>query len=410
MNTPDLMPAAAQPGPTSAPARGAFGAYGGRYSGELLEAPLEQLARAVDTVLPSERFRSVLRQELEQYAGRPTPLTDVPRFSERCGLRVLLKREDLLHGGAHKTNNVIGQALLARELGKTRLVAETGAGQHGVATAMAAARYGLEAVVYMGARDAERQRVNVERMELFGARVIRVEHGAATLRAAIDEALRDWTRRPDDTHYLLGTVCGPDPFPRLVGTLQRVIGDEARRDVMERLGRLPEAACACVGGGSNAIGLFQGFLDDDVALFGVEPGGTGTAAGEHGAALGAGRPGILHGARTYVLQDADGQIEEAASVAAGLDYPGVGPAHAALADSGRARYVRASDDEALEAFQLLSRTEGILPALESSHALAFALNAVKRGDLERDAALLVNLSGRGDKDAPRFGELLGGPA
>ena len=329
----------------------------------------------------------------------------MPRFSERAGLRVLLKREDLLHGGAHKTNNVVGQGLLARRLGKERLVAETGAGQHGVATAMIGARLGLATTVYMGAVDVARQKVNVERMELLGAEVVPVEAGGATLKDAINEALRDWTRHPDSSHYLLGTVCGPHPFPSLVRRFQEVLGNEARRQAIELLGGLPDAAAACVGGGSNAIGLMSALLADEVLLFGVEPGGRGVASGHHGAVLGAGTPGILHGARTYLLQDADGQIRDAESIAAGLDYPGVGPEHAALRDAGRVRYVAATDAEALDAFEALSRLEGIVPAFESAHALAFAVTAVERGLLARGASLLVNLSGRGDKDLASWGAL-----
>lgn len=381
------------------PRVGAYGEYGGRFVSELLMPALLELTEARRSILPSAQFQLELRRELRRWAGRPTPVTEVPHFSERAGLELLLKREDLLHGGAHKTNNVVGQALLARAMGKTRLIAETGAGQHGVATAMAGARYGLETVIYMGSKDMARQQPNVQRMKLCGASVIPVEAGSATLKDAINEALRDWSGSLQDTHYLLGTVCGPDPFPRLVCDLQAVIGREARRQSLGYFKQLPTAVAACVGGGSNAIGIFSGFLKDEgVRLFGVEPAGKGLDTREHGATLGLGSPGLLHGARTYVMQDPEGQIEESHSMAAGLDYPGVGPEHAALKDSGRATYLAATDQEALEAFELLSCTEGIVPAFESAHALAFALFAVERGHLEAGDRLLINLSGRGDKD------------
>lgn len=395
---------------TTPPRLGAFGEYGGRYASELLHAPLAELARAVDTIVPSADFQSEFARELADYAGRPTPMTIAPRYSELCGLRVLLKREDLLHGGAHKTNNAIGQGLLARRLGKQRLVCETGAGQHGVATAMIGARLGLETVVYMGAVDVERQAANVARMELFGATVVPVEDGSATLKDAINEALRDWTRRAADTHYLLGTVCGPDPFPRLVRALHEVIGREAHSQARTLLGADPDAAVACVGGGSNALGLFAPLLATEVRLFGVEPAGRGLETGHHGAVLGRGTPGILHGMRSVVLQDRDGQILESESVAAGLDYPSVGPEHAALRDSGRVTYCAATDDEALDAFEALARLEGILPAFESSHALAFCRHAVARGLLPRDARVIVNVSGRGDKDLASWNRLRGGAA
>ncbi|MCA8943694.1 MAG: tryptophan synthase subunit beta [Planctomycetes bacterium] len=385
------------------PALGNFGAYGGRFVSELLMPALDELAKAHQAIVPSPGFQSEFQHELRQWAGRPTPLTEVPRFSDACGLEVVLKREDLLHGGAHKTNNVTGQALLARRMGKTRLIAETGAGQHGVATAMAGARYGLETVIYMGAVDAERQAVNVQRMELCGARVERVTSGSATLKDAINEALRDWAQSLADTHYLLGTVCGPDPFPSLVRDLQSVIGREAKAEFEQRFGGLPDAVTACVGGGSNAIGIFDAFLgDDSVAIFGVEPAGSGVHTDRHGATLGRGTAGLLHGARTYVLQDEDGQITHSHSVAAGLDYPGVGPQHAALKDSGRVRYEAVDDAAAIAAFEALSRTEGIVPAFESAHALAFARAAVDRGWLPHGSRLLVNLSGRGDKDLDTY--------
>ncbi|MEM7203638.1 MAG: tryptophan synthase subunit beta [Planctomycetota bacterium] len=385
------------------PQLGQFGAFGGRYVSELLWPALVELADAYQTLLPDAQFQARLAHELRSWAGRPTPLTEVPSFAAACGLRVFLKREDLLHGGAHKTNNVIGQALLAKAMGKTRLIAETGAGQHGVATAMAGARYGLDVDVYMGAVDAARQRQNVLRMELCGACVIRIDAGTGTLKDAINEALRDWAQSLETTHYLLGTACGPDPFPSLVRDLHRPIGDEARAQIVAATGTLPDAVAACVGGGSNAIGIFQSFLADrGVALFGVEPAGQGLHTGRHGATLARGRPGLLHGARTYVMQDPDGQIEASHSVAAGLDYPGVGPQHAALLESGRARYVSATDAEMLGAFARLSRCEGITPAFESAHALAFAQSAVARGALTRGATLLINLSGRGDKDLDSY--------
>jgi len=385
------------------PRVGAFGAYGGRYVSEILWPALEELSEACRTIVPSKDFQAALGRELEGWAGRPTPLTPAPNLSKLSRLDVWLKREDLLHGGAHKTNNVVGQALLATRLGKRRLIAETGAGQHGVATAMAGARLGLDVVVYMGAKDAARQRTNVERMNLCGAEVREVTQGAATLKEAIDEALRDWAANLKDTHYVLGTVCGPDPFPRLVGELQSVIGREARAQWQKTRGGLPDAVVACVGGGSNAIGIFRGFLDDEaVQLIGVEPGGRGIDTHAHGATLERGRPGLLHGARTYVLQDADGQIEDSHSVAAGLDYPGVGPEHAALFERGRARYVAATDDEAIAAFELCARAEGIVPAFESAHALAFARRAVDRGELPEGARIIVNLSGRGDKDMASY--------
>ena len=383
----------------TAPAIGAFGAYGGRYAPELLWHALDELARAHREVVPSPSFQRAFRRELRTWAGRPTPLTEAARFGERCQLRVLLKREDLLHGGAHKTNNVVGQALLAKRLGKRRLVAETGAGQHGVATAMAGARHGLAVTVYMGARDVERQAPNVQRMLLCGAEVVPVATGAATLKEAIDEALRDWAASVDDSHYVLGTVCGPDPFPSLVRDLHAPIGREARAQCRALLGRLPDAAMACVGGGSNAIGLFAGFVQDaGVRLFGAEPGGEGLASGRHGATLSAGTPGLLHGARSYVLQDADGQVRDSHSVAAGLDYPAVGPEHAFLRDTGRASYHAVEDAAALAAVSELCRREGILPAIETGHALALCLRAVDAGLLPAGSAVVVNLSGRGDKD------------
>ncbi|MGK0154447.1 MAG: tryptophan synthase beta chain [Neolewinella sp.] len=392
------------------PQVGAFGEYGGRYAPELLMHALAELAEAHQRIVPSREFQKAFRRELRTWGGRPTPLTEVPNFSRLSRLRVFLKREDLLHGGAHKTNNVIGQALLAKQLGKRRLVAETGAGQHGVATAMAGARHSLPVTVYMGARDMERQACNVARMKLCGAEVIPVVAGAGTLKEAIDDALRDWAATVDDSHYVLGTVCGPDPFPALVRDLQAVIGREARAQCLRQLGGLPDAALACVGGGSNAIGLFQGFLgDDSVKLFGAEPGGSGLASGRHGATLCAGTPGLLHGARSYMLQDEHGQVRDSYSIAAGLDYPAVGPEHAFLKDSGRAHYHAIPDDEAMAAVHALSRSEGILPAIESAHALALCLSAVDSGLLREGDRVVVNLSGRGDKDLATLQEhMLGG--
>jgi tryptophan synthase beta chain len=378
---------------------GRFGRFGGCFVPEILVPALEQLEGAFLDAQEDPAFAAELNDLLANYAGRPTPLT-------RCrNLRgnIYLKREDLLHGGAHKTNQVLGQGLLARRMAKTRLIAETGAGQHGVATAIVGALLGFETVVYMGAEDVERQQLNVFRMQLMGARVVSVESGGRTLKDAINEALRDWSATFAGTHYLLGTAAGPHPFPTIVRELQRVIGREARAQMIEQLGRLPDAAVACVGGGSNAIGLFADFIDDDVRLIGVEAAGKGLDGGDHGATLLRGTPGILHGAETYVLQDADGQITDTWSVSAGLDYPAVGPEHAHLKDSGRAQYVGATDAEALAAFRLLAEREGILCAFESAHALAHAL---KLAEQEPDSAILVGLSGRGDKDVAQAQALL----
>jgi tryptophan synthase beta chain len=370
---------------------GRFGAYGGAFVPEILMPALEELEAAFLAAQEDAGFQAELGALLADYAGRPTPLTLCRNLGPA---RIYLKREDLLHGGAHKTNQVLGQALLARRMGKTRLIAETGAGQHGVATAMAGALFGLETRVYMGARDVARQQLNVFRMRLMGAEVVPVESGGKGLKDAINEALRDWTASFADTHYLLGTVAGPHPFPLMVREYQRVIGKEARAQILASEGRLPDAAIACVGGGSNAIGLFADFLDDEgVKLIGVEAAGKGLDGGEHGATLQRGRPGVLHGAETYLLQDADGQICESWSVSAGLDYPAVGPEHAFLKDSGRASYAGATDAEALAAFALLARSEGIVCAFESAHAVAHALKIGREGEI-----LLVNLSGRGDKD------------
>jgi tryptophan synthase beta chain len=380
--------------------RGRFGEFGGRFVPETLMAPVEELARAYDRAARDRRFRARLADLLESYAGRPTPLWRADRLSSALGgARIFLKREDLLHTGAHKLNNALGQALLTTYLGKERVVAETGAGQHGVATATAAALLGLRCTVYMGSEDIRRQRINVERMRLLGAEVVPVDTGSRTLKDAINEAMRDWVTHVRTTHYVLGSVLGPDPFPRMVRDFQRVIGDEARRQLKRRLGRPPDAAIACVGGGSNALGLFTAFLDDRrVKLIGVEAGGRGESPGEHAARFGAAgaAPGVLHGTRTMLLQDADGQVLPTHSVSAGLDYPAVGPEHAALAALGRIEYVHVADHEALAAFHFLAETEGILPALESAHAIAEAIRRARR--LSRRNVLLVNLSGRGDKD------------
>ena len=378
---------------------GRFGRFGGCYVPEILVPALEQLEAAFLDAQDDPAFATELDGLLANYAGRPTPLTRARNLPSN----IYLKREDLLHGGAHKTNQVLGQGLLARRMGKTRLIAETGAGQHGVATAMVGALLGFETVVYMGAEDVERQKLNVFRMQLMGARVIPVESGGRTLKDAINEALRDWSASFETTHYLLGTAAGPHPFPTMVREFQRVIGREARAQIVEQLGRLPDAVVACVGGGSNAIGLFTDFLDDDVRLIGVEPAGRGLDGEEHGATLLRGRPGILHGAETYVLQDEEGQITDTWSVSAGLDYPAVGPEHAHLKDSGRAQYLGATDAEALAAFKALAEGEGILCAFESAHALAHAL---KLAEAEPDSAILVGLSGRGDKDVGQAQALL----
>lgn len=379
-------------------ARGRFGPYGGAYVAETLAGPVEALAGEYRALARDAAFWEEYEAELERYAGRPTPLYFARRLSEEAGgAAIHLKREDLLHTGAHKINNTIGQALLARRMGKARVIAETGAGQHGVATAAAAARLGLACRVYMGARDMVRQAPNVLRMRLLGAEVAPVEGGSATLKDAMNEALRDWAAHVDGTFYVIGSVAGPHPYPRMVRDFQRVIGREARRQALERIGRLPDLLVACVGGGSNAIGLFHPFLGDrEVAMVGVEAGGAGLGTGEHAAPLCAGAPGVLHGSRSYLMADEDGQILPTRSVSAGLDYPGVGPEHAWLKDLGRVEYTAATDAEALDAFHRLARLEGIIPALESSHALACALRMA--ADMEPGRHVLVNLSGRGDKD------------
>ena len=377
---------------------GHFGPYGGTFVAETLIEPLAALAREYAAAKADPAFAAELARDLADYVGRPSPIYHAERLSAKVGgAQILLKREDLNHTGAHKINNTIGQAMLARRMGKTRIIAETGAGQHGVASATVAARLGLECVVYMGATDIERQAINVYRMKLLGATVVPVTSGSKTLKDALNEAMRDWVTNVRDTFYIIGTVAGPHPYPMLVRDFNAVVGREARAQMLARHGRLPDACVACVGGGSNAIGMFHAFLDDaGVKLFGAEAAGHGIASGMHAASLAAGRPGVLHGNRTYVLCDDDGQITETHSVSAGLDYPGVGPEHAWLKDCGRAKYEGVTDDEALAAFHLLARTEGILAALESSHAVALGMKVAR--ELPRDGLVLVNLSGRGDKD------------
>jgi len=392
----------AEPMPTT----GRFGPFGGRYVPETLVAALEDLATTYDAVRDDTGFQAELGGLLREYVGRPTPLSEAPRLSEAAGCRVLLKREDLAHTGAHKINNTLGQILLARRMGKHRIIAETGAGQHGVATATACARYGLACVVYMGADDMERQRLNVYRMELLGATVVPVTAGTRTLKDATNEALRDWVTNVVTTHYVLGSVVGPDPFPRLVRDFQAVIGREARAQVLDRVARLPDEVVACVGGGSNAMGIFAGFLDAPaVRLIGVEAAGEGLASGRHAASLAAGRPGVLHGSLSYLLQSEDGQVLGAHSVSAGLDYPGVGPEHAFLKESGRATYAAVSDTDALAAFETLARLEGIVPALEPAHAVAWVL--AQAAGRQGDEVVVLNVSGRGDKDVAHVAALSG---
>ena len=377
---------------------GHFGIYGGRFVAETLIEPLDELTRAYKKYLHDEEFLAEFDRDLKTFVGRPSPLYYAQRWSEKLGgARVYLKREDLNHTGAHKVNNTVGQALLAKRMGKTRIIAETGAGQHGVATATVAARLGLECVVYMGAEDIQRQSVNVFRMKLLGAEVVAVTSGSQTLKDAMNEAMRDWVSNVDDTFYIIGTVAGPHPYPVLVRDLQSIIGREARQQCLELTGKLPDVLMACVGGGSNAIGLFYPFLNDtSVKLIGVEAGGLGLQTGRHAASLSAGKPGVLHGNRTYLMVDEHGQIMPTHSISAGLDYPGVGPEHAWLKDSGRVEYATVNDAEAVAAFHDLTRTEGIMPALESSHALAYATKIAAQ--MDRDATMIINLSGRGDKD------------
>ncbi len=378
--------------------RGHFGPYGGLFVPETLMQPLEELSLAYERYRNDPSFQAELAADLRDYVGRPSPLYYAARLSrELGGAQIYLKREDLNHTGAHKVNNTVGQALLARRMGKSRIIAETGAGQHGVATATVAARLGLECVVYMGEVDVARQQANVYRMRLLGAEVVPVRSGSRTLKDALNEAMRDWVTHVDRTFYIIGTVAGPHPYPMMVRDFQAVIGRETKQQLLERTGRLPDALIACVGGGSNAMGLFYPFLEDEeVALYGVEAAGEGLETGRHAAPLNAGRPGVLHGNRTYLMEDEDGQILETHSISAGLDYPGVGPEHAWLKDTGRATYVAVTDREALAAFHRLTRTEGIIPALESSHALAYAEQLAPR--MRLDQIIVVNLSGRGDKD------------
>ena len=376
---------------------GHFGIHGGRYVAETLMPALLELESAYRNTAPKPAFREELGRLLADYAGRPTPLFHARRLSAHLGgARIYLKREDLAHTGAHKINNTLGQALLARWMGKSKLIAETGAGQHGVATATAAALFGMKCRIFMGVEDIRRQSPNVQRMELLGAEVMPVNSGAGTLKDAMNEAMRYWVGAVTDTHYVIGSVAGPHPYPMMVRDFQKIIGEEVRSQMRASLGRLPDVLIACVGGGSNAMGLFYPFLDTPVKLVGVEAAGEGVASGKHAATLGAGSPGVLHGSKSYVLQDGNGQIREAHSISAGLDYPGVGPEHAFLKDTGRARYVSVDDDAAMEAFHILCRLEGIIPALESSHALAYCLKAAP--ELPGDAVVVVNLSGRGDKD------------
>ncbi|MEK6747812.1 MAG: tryptophan synthase subunit beta [Pseudomonadota bacterium] len=378
--------------------RGHFGPYGGMFVAETLMGPLEELRQAYFKYRNDPAFLRELQADFTHYVGRPSPLYHAEHLSKHVGgAQLYLKREDLNHTGAHKINNTIGQALLAKRMGKTRIIAETGAGQHGVASATVAARLGMECVVYMGTADVKRQALNVYRMRLLGATVVPVNSGSRTLKDALNEAMRDWVTHVDNTFYIIGTVAGPHPYPLMVREFQKVIGHEARAQILEQAGRLPDALVACVGGGSNALGLFHPFLNDtSVAIYGVEAGGEGIASGRHAARFATGRPGVLHGNRTYLMEDDDGQIIESHSVSAGLDYPGIGPEHAWLHDNGRVKYVYATDTEALEAFHLLTRREGIMPALESSHAVAYACKLALT--LHKDQIVIVNLSGRGDKD------------
>jgi len=385
-------------------ASGHFGHHGGRFVAETLIGPLDELAAAYDAARVDPAFIAAFDEDLAHYVGRPSPIYHARRLSDEIGgAQILLKREDLNHTGAHKVNNTIGQALLAARMGKTRIIAETGAGQHGVASATVATRLGLECVIYMGQTDIERQKINVYRMQLLGATVIPVTSGSATLKDALNEAMRDWVTNVKDTFYIIGTVAGPDPYPRMVRDFNAVVGREARAQMLAEYGRLPDAITACVGGGSNAIGLFHAFLNDrEVRIVGAEAAGDGIATGRHASSLSAGRIGVLHGNRTYVICDDDGQITETHSISAGLDYPGVGPEHAFLKDTGRAEYVGVTDAEALSAFHQLTRLEGIMPALESSHAVAQVIKLAR--ELPKDALVLCNLSGRGDKDVHTIAE------
>lgn len=388
---------------------GHFGEYGGRFVPEALIGALEELEAAHNSAQQDPIFKAELAQLHRSYTGRPSIITEAKRFSEHAGgARIFLKREDLNHTGSHKINNVLGQALLTKRMGKKRIIAETGAGQHGVASATAAALMGLDCVVYMGEEDTRRQALNVARMKLLGAEVVPVTSGSKTLKDAINEAMRDWVTNVADTHYLLGTVAGPHPFPTMVRDFHKIIGEEAREQMMELTGRLPDAVLACVGGGSNAIGIFNAFIPDSgVRLIGLEAGGDGVETGRHAATITGGSPGVLHGTRSYVLQDANGQTVESHSISAGLDYPGVGPEHAYLHDIGRAEYRAINDDAAMEAFAILSKTEGIIPAIETAHAMAGAIVIGK--ELGPDAHLLINLSGRGDKDVQTAAQYFGIP-
>lgn len=386
---------------------GHFGPYGGIFAPETLMAALEQLSDEYESVKHDPDFLNEIADDLRDYVGRPTPLYYAQRWSESLGgAKIYLKREDLNHTGAHKVNNTIGQALLAKRLGKTRIIAETGAGQHGVASATVAARLGLECVVYMGADDVVRQAPNVLRMKMLGAKVVAVESGSRTLKDALNEAMRDWVTNVDDTFYIIGTVAGPHPYPAMVRDFQAVIGEESRRQILEKEGKLPDALIACVGGGSNAIGLFHKFLaDESVKIYGVEPAGHGLETGQHAAPLSKGTPGVLHGNRTYLMQDKNGQIQGTHSISAGLDYPGVGPEHAWLKDIGRVNYVAIDDEEALQGFRDLTRFEGIIPALETSHALAYATKLAPT--MRPDQTIIINLSGRGDKDMNTIAQIEG---
>ena len=387
--------------------QGHFGIYGGIFASETLMAPLQALTEAYTHYMQDAEFIRELDEDLQHYVGRPSPLYHAARWSTQLGgAQIWLKREDLNHTGAHKVNNTVGQALLAKRMGKTRIIAETGAGQHGVATATVAARLGLEGVVYMGAVDVERQKLNVFRMKLLGAKVIPVSSGSKTLKDALNEAMRDWVTNVDDTFYIIGTVAGPHPYPALVRDFQAIIGREAREQIQQQAGQMPDALVACVGGGSNAMGLFYPFLaDEQVKIYGVEAAGHGLDSGQHAAPLCAGKPGVLHGNRTYIMEDENGQIIETHSISAGLDYPGVGPEHSWLKDEGRAQYVAINDKEALQGFHDLTRIEGILPALESSHALAYATKLAPT--MESSQNIIVNLSGRGDKDIHTVAEIEG---
>ncbi len=387
--------------------KGHFGPYGGCFVGETLMEALHALEKAYNRYKNDPQFQMEMDKDLAEFVGRPSPLYFAENWTNKLGgAQIYLKREDLNHTGAHKINNTIGQALLAKRMGKTRIIAETGAGQHGVATATVAARLGMECIVYMGAEDVQRQAQNVYRMKLLGATVVPVESGARTLKDALNEALRDWVTNVDDTFYIIGTVAGPHPYPAMVRDFQTIIGREARNQILKITGRLPDALIACIGGGSNAIGLFHPFIgDSEVAMYGVEGAGHGIETGKHSAPLSAGTPGVLHGNRTYLMQDKNGQIIETHSISAGLDYPGVGPEHAWLKDIGRAHYVSITDEEALKAFHDVTRTEGIIPALESSHALAYVTKLAPT--MSSDQILVVNLSGRGDKDMHTVAEMAG---